>query len=173
MQKQVALPRFTRTDYDQLPEDLRVELIGGEILKMASPTWGHQDLVGRIFAALLEAEATAVPGPVDFGIDESNVLVPDVVAVESKPPKGARGIDTALAVFEVLSPSTAARDRKIKTDLYLEAGVQEVWLVDPKSETIAVHRARESRVYADDDTADSRAVPGFRLVPATLFAERA
>ena len=33
--------RFTRADYDALPEDLRVELIDGELLKMPSPTLRH------------------------------------------------------------------------------------------------------------------------------------
>lgn len=170
MQKRVALSIFTRKDYEQLPEGFRAELIDGVLVKMIVPKWGHQRLVSRIHVALLAVDAVTVTGPIGFEVDEFNVLVPDVVAVATEPPGDTGGITAALAVFEVLSPSTATRDRKIKTDLYLEAGVQEVWLVDPKSKTIAVHQARESRVYADDDTADSRAVQGFRLVPATLFA---
>jgi len=34
--------RFTTADYRKLPEDLRVELIHGELVKDASPTAWHQ-----------------------------------------------------------------------------------------------------------------------------------
>jgi len=172
MRPQVALQKFTRADYEQLPEGFRAELIDGEILKMASPTCDHQETAGRIYACLLGVgRGHALLGPVDFGIDDVNVLVPDVVFREKRHERGARGIDAALAVFEVLSPSTAARDRKVKTDMYLEAGVREVWLVDPRSETIAIHQARGSRIYADADAAESGVIPGFLLLPATLFAD--
>jgi Uma2 family endonuclease len=172
MRSQVALQKFTRTDFHQLPEGFRAELIDGELVKMTVPTWGHQRLVSEIYEVLVAVGAVAAPGPVGFDVDEFNILVPDVVAVATEPSDETLSITEALAVFEVLSPSTAVRDRKVKVDLYLEAGVREVWLVDPKSETIAVHQARESKVYADDDVAESRAIPGFRLVPATLFARR-
>ena len=70
-------------------------------------------------------------GPLDFAIDDQNALQPDVVALAEAPPKGATEISTSLLVFEVLSPSTVARDRNVKADLYLASGVREVWLVDP------------------------------------------
>ena len=41
---------------------------------------------------------------------------------------------------EILSPSTAARDRTRKMHHYARAGVRHVWLVDPVPETLEVFR---------------------------------
>jgi len=173
MQKQVALPRFTRTDYDRLPEDLRVELIDGALLKMPSPTVGHQDLAGFIYDELkrLLGRGRVFFGPIDFAIDDHNVLVPDVVALETKIKRGSKGIQSALMVVEILSPSTAARDRTIKTDLYHRAGVREVWLVDPKAETVEVRGPDndDTPEYAKGETARSDAVPDLRIELDALF----
>ncbi|MHC4959959.1 MAG: Uma2 family endonuclease [Planctomycetota bacterium] len=165
---------FTRADYDQLPEDLRVELIDGELLKMASPTMFHQALVLRI-ADALRAHAkpgTVYVGPLDFAIDDTNVLVPDVVALEVPPLPDATGVAAALVVVEILSPSTAARDRRVKAQKYLGAGVAEVWLVDPGDLAIEVRRPREQCTFERDERAESQVLDGFRLTPATLFAGR-
>ena len=169
--ERVAIPSFTRVDYDKLPEDLRVELIGGELLKMASPTFHHQDLVLRIADALqsVAASGTVFIGPVDFTVDDASVLVPDVVALEAPPPRDASDTRAALLVVEVLSPSTATRDRSVKADMYLEAGVREVWLVDPTGRTVDVRPAVGATPHGPGATAESHAVPGFRLAVDDLF----
>lgn len=41
---------------------------------------------------------------------------------------------------EVLSPSTAQRDRADKVPIYAREGVQQVWLVDPEVKTLEVLR---------------------------------
>ena len=125
---------FTRKDWDLLPEDFRVELIDGQLLKMPSPTVGHQQSIGRMMMLLIEPLGfdRVLIGPVDFAIDDHNVLVPDLVVFREGelPGPNARDITTALVVIEVLLPSTAARDRKIKRAKYLAAGAGEVWLID-------------------------------------------
>lgn len=102
-------------------------------------------------------------------MDETHVLVPDVVALVEAPPVDAADISTALLVVEVLSPSTAARDRMVKTGLYLGAGVREVWLVDPRAETIELRTVDGERGFRKAEVAESAAVPGFRLEPGQLF----
>jgi len=167
----VATPPFTRTDYDRLPEDLRVELIDGQLLKMPSPTMFHQELVLTIADALraVAKPKTVYVGPVDFGIDEHNVLVPDVVALKQPVPRDAKGIRHALVVVEILSPSTARRDRKVKADKYLAAGAEEIWLVDPAGKTIEVRRSNEAKTFADAERATSVALSGFELVCDRIF----
>lgn len=166
--------QFTTADYSRLPEELRVELIDGSLVKMPSPTYGHQDLALRIANGLVAVArpGTVFIGPVDFGVDEHNVLVPDVIVVETPPEPGTQRVSAALLVVEVLSPSTASRDRKTKAGKYTRAGVKEVWLVDPSAQTVEVLRMRRRRVFAGDEPATSRAVPGFRLEPAGLFPSR-
>ncbi len=43
-------------------------------------------------------------------------------------------------VVEILSPSTALRDRSFKLDLYARRGVREYWIVDPDKDTVDVWR---------------------------------
>jgi len=148
--------RFTRDDYDRLPEDLRVELIGGELLKMPAPTFRHQQIVGRLFDVLRGSLEHVFIGPVGFGIGDAHVLVPDLIGLEAAPPDDARDVCAALVVMEVLSPSTARRDRTVKADLYLEAGVREVWLLG-------------ERRFHGDEPAESGAASGLRIVPRELF----
>ena len=43
-------------------------------------------------------------------------------------------------VVEILSPSTRNIDLRVKSDRYLNCGVKEYWIVDPKEKTISVWR---------------------------------
>jgi Uma2 family endonuclease len=65
-------------------------------------------------------------------------------------------------VCEVLSPSTAAKDRAQKMRLYAAAGVGHAWLIDPELRTLEVFALEAKRwvlldVFRDD--ARVRAVP--------------
>jgi Uma2 family endonuclease len=165
--------QFTRKDYDQLPEDLRVELIDGQLLKMPSPVVRHQKLMQRLNAALMQLVGVdrVLPGPVDFAIDNYNVLVPDLVVHRANelPADGARDITTALVVIEVLSPSTAARDRKIKRGKYLDAGAGEVWLIDGGKQRIETYTSDVECTLDRDATLSSTSLPGLELSLAELF----
>jgi Uma2 family endonuclease len=164
---------FTRADYDRLPEDLRVELIDGKLLKMASPALRHQGILQRLFLALLKAAdpGRVYVGPVDFHVDDRNALVPDVVVLPEgfSPMPGQRGVTSALLVGEVLSPSTGRRDRTVKTKRYLGAGVKEVWLVDPEAKTIEIRTAQGERQHSGSEAARSEAVPGFETTCDALL----
>ena len=41
---------------------------------------------------------------------------------------------------EILSPSTAHRDRGVKLDLYARRGVREYWIADPEEDVVDVWR---------------------------------
>lgn len=42
-------------------------------------------------------------------------------------------------IVEVLSPSTARRDRVIKLNRYMREGVAEYWIVSPGEQTVPIH----------------------------------
>ncbi len=172
----VAMTRsstFTRSDYMRLPEGFPAELIDGMLVKEPSPTPWHQRLVTRIpfeLESALDKERILV-SPIDFFIDDTNILQPDVVVLRAGeiPGPDEREISVPLIVFEVLSPSTARRDRVTKARKYLEAGVREVWLVDPETETIEVRTADASKTVHGSHAARSTAEPSFRITPQELF----
>jgi Uma2 family endonuclease len=80
------------------------------------------------------------------------------------PGPDARDVRRALVVAEILSPSTAARDRGVKVETYLARGVEEVWLLDPATETVEIRRKGKGGGAGEG----SRALPGFD--PAAVFA---
>jgi Uma2 family endonuclease len=74
-------------------------------------------------------------------------------------------------VVEVLSPATRNNDLGPKRGHYLDAGVRELWLVDPADRSVlAVDAAGERRLRGDDDELQSPLLPGFALSPRELFA---
>ncbi|MHC4340551.1 MAG: hypothetical protein ACYSX0_10110 [Planctomycetota bacterium] len=46
--------KFTRADYERLPEGLPAQLLDGQLVKAPSPTFLHQRISGRLFTALLQ-----------------------------------------------------------------------------------------------------------------------
>ena len=163
--------RFTRRDYDLLPEGFPAQLIEGQLVREAAPTYGHQ----RIALALVSAWVRCVGwervgiAPQDVGIDDFNVFQPDVLLFREPPPDDVRDIGIPLVAAEVLTPSTARRDRVVKRRRLLGAGCAEVWILDPEARTVEVFDLSGSRVARGNERIESRAVPGLGVVPDALF----
>ncbi len=165
---------FTKTQWEQLPEGFPAELIEGCLVRDPAPTYGHQSIASRIRFKLLRLSGPdLVPDtPADVLVDDVNIFEPDIVVLRERPPRTEHYVGIPLLVVEVLSPSTAQRDRTVKKDKMLEAGVEEVWLVDPKSERIEIHRSGpDVQSFGESETAHSLALPGFALMPSELFAD--
>ncbi|MCG8416531.1 MAG: Uma2 family endonuclease [Proteobacteria bacterium] len=101
---------------------------------------------------------------------DSHWYEPDVaawkIAVVPERPRGARIQVWPQWVCEVLSRSTADRDKGVKLDTYHRAHLDHYWLVDPEKQTLTVLAWAEDG-YQTILTAD----PGNR-VRAEPFAER-
>ncbi len=138
--------RFTYRDYLLLPEGDRRELIGGEFLVVPAPTPHHQRVSARLQRALHDfVEANGLgevfDAPIDVVLSEENVVQPDLIFVARDRASVVRETHVAGApdlVVEIVSPSTADRDRETKRRLYFKYGVREYWLVDPGAGTIEV-----------------------------------
>jgi Uma2 family endonuclease len=169
---QIRTEKFTRRDYMQLPEGFPAELIEGEFVREPAPTRWHQNLVLEIATRLrtVAGPRRVLPAPTDVFVDEWSVLQPDVLVTAPDDPvrPGTDPDATPLLVVEVLSPSTARRDRDFKTAIYLRAGVREVWLVDPDAGTVEVHTTAGVERVAGDGRASSAALPGFNLAWSDL-----
>jgi Uma2 family endonuclease len=73
-------------------------------------------------------------------------------------------------VIEVLSPATRANDLGAKRDLYLGAGVRELWLVDPAERSVLIVDAATERGLSAQDTITSPLLPSFAVAVGDLFA---
>ncbi len=133
-----TIRRLTYADYAALADDQsRHEIIDGEHVVTPSPIVNHQAVLKAIFLALVEAVEKTGRGqvlfsPVDVELSKHDIVVPDLVVILNEnrivTPTKIKGAPDH--VVEVLSPSTASRDRGAKRELYERAGVREYWIVD-------------------------------------------
>ena len=147
---------ITWQDVLLMPEDgNRYEAIGGELYVTPPPRFRHQEIARNLVGALLPllqdpgyGELLFAPVGVEFP-DTREGVQPDILFISNERldivgDDWLRGAPDL--VIEILSPSTAARDRNIKRKLYDRHGVAEYWIVDPKSETVEVWGFTEAEV---------------------------
>lgn len=136
---------------------LRDELINGRIVMTPQPKPLHQHIV-RNLQGLLDIACKGtdyiVNGDSNIKFQNSNSApAPDVFVVESSKWREAiingTYLDTPpLIAVEILSPSQADLNEKI--DIYLEAGVAVLWIVDPKNRTVLIHTGQRESFYQKD-----------------------
>jgi len=144
----MALSQITWQDVQQLPDDgHRHEAIEGELYVTAAPTSRHQRismrltlLLNRLLVEPGHGELFCAPIGVEFPTTQEGVQ-PDIVFVS----RARRGIivDEGIQgapdlVIEILSPTTAHRDRGVKRKLYERQGVIQYWIVDLEAEVVEV-----------------------------------
>lgn len=178
---------MTAADYYQTPEDgSRFELIEGELHEMTAPTRKHQQVLIRLSTLLFNHAEQSKNGevnvaPFDVELDALNVVQPDILYVAPDrmsifDDHGAKGAPNL--VVEILSTSSARRDRVIKRQLYARAGVEEMWLIDPDAERVEVWLLQEdanhvARLYEVVDTFQPARFAGLEIRVADLFGGNA
>ena len=122
-----------------LPEDgQRHELLDGVHVVSPAPAYLHQKVLMRFTKALLEAVAARddlqlLASPADIVLGPRTLVQPDLFVLRidpANPPMTWKDVGVPLLAVEVLSPSTAPRDRGAKRRIYQRAGVAEYWVVD-------------------------------------------
>ena len=136
---------YTLDDYYRLPNDIRAELIDGQLFYMQSPTSAHQNIIGELYFAtrlfIKEKNGTCQPfmAPLDVQLDcdDKTMIQPDFMIICDREKVWEDRIYGAPDfVVEVLSPSTRKRDTDLKLLKYRNAGVREYWIVDLEKERI-------------------------------------
>lgn len=152
MATQPAVREWTYAEFARLPDDgNRYEIIAGDLHVTPSPRPSHQNVVGALAEYLRpfvrrHGLGNLYPGPIDVLFAEGDYLVPDLVFVrrERLDTVTDRGVESAPdLVVEVVSPSTALRDRTVKRERYAHYGVPEYWIIDPETRRIEVYRLQE------------------------------
>jgi Uma2 family endonuclease len=74
-------------------------------------------------------------------------------------------------VVEVLSPIDFAYDVAKKIEEYLDNGFPLVWIVEPNTKTVVIHRADGSipKLHESDEITGESALPGFKAKVAEFF----
>lgn len=177
--------KYTYRDYLSWDDNERWELIDGAPYLMTAPLKKHQDIVGNVFTAFKNylrgktCRAYVSPFDVRFSDDEETdvVVQPDVtIYCDSNKTDRRGGIGTPDLVVEVLSDSTARKDRWEKYKLYERHGVQEYWVIDPNFEVIEVYHLKNGHyrpqgAYGRDETLSVGIFEGFTIQVNELFEE--
>jgi len=143
--------KFTYEDYCLMPEDRRCELIGGEFFMVPSPSVIHQRVAANLESILRQFVIEKGCGevlyaPLDVVLSPQDVVQPDIMFISRERSYIVTDINIQGApdlVVEILSPSTAERDRTIKKKLYARHGVRELWLVNAGAQVVEVHSIEE------------------------------
>jgi len=158
--------RFTYADYEKWDDldsngnPIRYELIDGIAYLMSAPNIAHQRLSMDlsiqfgIFLKGKSCEAFAAPFDVCLfgkGDDDDTVVQPDIVIIcdSSKLEDGKKCNGAPDMTVEILSPSTTGRDRLLKLDKYLRAGVKEYWIIDPEYKGVTVNILETGKYYVN------------------------
>ena len=138
--------KLTYADYCRTPDDERYELLDGELIVAPAPNSAHQRVDAKLgwrLAQFVEqwGLGQVFSAPYDVVLSETDVVQPDLLFISNErayiiTPANARGAPDL--VVEIISPSTAERDRSLKRALYARYGVREYWLVDPDTRIVTV-----------------------------------
>ena len=141
------------------------------------PSWLHSRKQARV-AVLLAAwlDAGGLPG-YDVGTEALHDLdgwycQPDVVIQRSGADPGVPTEAPLLAV-EVHSRSNTRSELEAKALSYLQQGTSMVWLLYPRTQTLAIHvsGAPPRTLRGDDLIEGGEALPGFRVRVSEIFSD--
>jgi Uma2 family endonuclease len=164
-----------------LPADgLRHELLDGVHVVTPAPALFHQFMVRELMALFIptlqgQDRFHLLSSPADIVLGARTLVQPDVFVIERQPGKPLRrweDVGVPVLAIEILSPTTAPRDRGAKRRIYQRAGVAEYWIVDLDARLIERWRPGDER----PEILDARLVwqvgevPGMTIELPALFA---
>jgi len=177
--------RYTYADYLQWDVTERYELINGEAFMMSSPSVAHQallvDLLTEFNIWLRGKPCRVFAAPLDVRLfpkednSDKTVVQPDLLVVCDESKLGTGSVNGPPDfIIEIVSPSNTYSELLRKFNYYLEAGVQEYWVIDPELKSVSVHVYENGRyismAYKDNDLIPVTVLPGFKLSLEALWA---
>lgn len=166
-------------------DTLRVEYLNGDIVMTPARSPHHQIIVTNLLLllgqhAMKNGLGLVLPAPLDVVLSkEAQIAQPDLIfiAKERAPKLVTRAAITGAPdlVLEIISPSTARADRKIKPPLYAKHGVAEFWLVDPEDQSVEVfvldgETYRVAGIYLAGDTVEAGRFVDAKIAINSIFA---
>lgn len=175
---------MTAEEFMNLPDDdLRHELINGEVIAMPLPKLPHGRAAMRLGGPLVNFVSDHDLG--EFFISEvgfqltwnpDTVLGPDLSFISKERLKEAGEVEgywqgsPDLAV-EVRSPGDRRGKVNKKIARYFDAGTKQVWIVHPKHRTVTIYRSESDiTTFTGSDYLEAEDLfPGFRLSLDRIF----
>ena len=135
--------------YSDLAYNEPYEIINGKVYMMSSPKANHVRVNGNlhsIFDRYLDGKRCEAFNQFNVFFDEDNHYVPDEIIVCDPDIVEEDAIHgTPDLVVEILSKSTAIKDRMDKFVTYEKFGVKEYWIVDPFIKSVEVYLLKDGK----------------------------
>lgn len=142
------LPHYTYSDY--LHWEGKWELIEGIPYAMRpAPIPKHQltaSKLNRSFGNALEGCNCEVYQPIDYKVSEDTILQPDLLVLCQSIEKNFLDFPPVLIV-EILSPSTASKDRLYKFNLYQLQQIPYYLIVDVEQENMEIYQLSADKYH--------------------------
>jgi len=162
-----------------LPDDgLRHELLDGVHVVTPAPRYIHQRALGELEALLRAAitgrqDVEVLRAPADIVLGPRTLVQPDLFMIRRTPgvrPERWADVGVPLLAIEILSPTTAPRDRGVKRRIYQRAGVEQYWIVDLDARLIERWRPQDTRPEIADEMLEWTLARAERLDIRQFFA---
>lgn len=171
---------MTVEQYAQLntADNERFELVEGELIPVASGTPLHGEVRDLLMFFLLlyfrRNPIGTVKAEIDCRLGEATVRCPDISIflgdrinrIDKKKTPIPFAPDIAV---EVLSPSQSAIEVNRRVHNFLDAGSQEIWLVDTENGDVLIHARDGIRSIQATQKLESPLLPGFSVLVAELL----
>ena len=174
---------LTAEEFDNYPfeEDKRYELDEGELIETTRPAYRHNQVLTKLMLRIgnfLEQSCLGVMMISEnlYALAPSIRRAPDLAVIlgdRQSELQGAKVIPIVPEIaVEVLSPNETLRSVHRKLKQYFDAGVKEVWLIDPEVREVEIWTGRNLPDHAltGADVLQSPLLPGFTLPLEELFA---
>ncbi|MBM3269143.1 MAG: Uma2 family endonuclease [Candidatus Sericytochromatia bacterium] len=157
---EIRLKKWTREEWHRLIDlgvldDLRVELLDGDIVEMSPQSEVHAGTV-RIAAKTLDRAfgdeyTVSTQLPLALGGDELSEPEPDITVSHGSVREFARRHPEFPILIVEVAVSSEEKDRRVKASLYARAGRPEYWILVPEKETLEVYRdpVRDGKGFYD------------------------
>ncbi|MDW7658893.1 MAG: Uma2 family endonuclease [Bacillota bacterium] len=182
--------RVTYDEFCRITENSeeRYEYIDGVIYLMTSPGMSHQMIHSNIYTQLIKwfmgKKCRVFSAPFDVTLENEelkskNVVEPDLlVSCDYMDQRDAKDRYTGIPalVVEILSPGTRGKDQVKKLNVYLDGGVDEYWIVDPRDRKVTLYyfvdkQLEELTLFKYPDVVKSIHFLGLEVPTADIFAE--
>lgn len=179
----VAQELITAEQFFRMSSDVPSELVRGEVVEMPRPGMRHGVVCSNVHDPVKAWARSTQRGLVainDTGViterDPDSVRGPDVLYISGERLPGGEVSSTFLSdapdlAVEVLAPHDVWKELLEKITEYFEAGVREVWVVDPDDKTVQVFRpdTKPRKLDESDVLESSDVLPEFRCSVTTFF----
>jgi Uma2 family endonuclease len=152
------LPHYTLADYRRWEGEWEL-ILGIPYAMTPSPTIGHQRvrmaIARQLYELLTVCPNCLVLDETDWIVSEDTVVRPDVMVVCGQI-LGDYPTKTPKLIFEVVSPSTASKDERLKFDLYQQEGVKSYVLVYPERKVAKIFGLSQGRLVKQGDATSEK-----------------